>query len=384
MEHLEQQVADRTHDLQRRAIQLQAAAEVGHAAASLRNLDRLLPQVVQLISDRFGFYHAGVFLLDEVGEYASLRAANSEGGQQMLANQYKLKVGEQGIVGYVTSTGEPRIALDVGQDAVHFRNPYLPHTRSEMALPLVSGDRLVGALDVQSTEEAAFTREDVAVLQVLADQVAMAIENARIFEELQASLREVNTLYQRYVQGAWSREELSSRYTGYEYDRSRVSPYQHSLPSEFIRRLQAGRVVTLEPTEDGEGSQRSTLIVPIMLRGQTIGSIGFEVDEPERRWTPEELALVEAVTSQVALAMENARLFEEAQVQARLEQAVRQITEEMRRAVDVESILRKTVLRLGQTIGAPRAYVRLTLPAELPPGNGQEHLPPPPGQHEEG
>lgn len=368
MEGLERQVADRTRDLERRAVQLQAAAEVGQAAASVRNLEELLPQVMQLISERFGFYHAGIFLLDELGKYAVLRAANSEGGQQMLARNYKLRVGEQGIVGYVTSTGEPRIALNVGEDAVHFQNPYLPGTRSEMALPLVAGDRLLGALDVQSTEEAAFTREDIAVLQVLADQVAMAIENARIFEELQTSVRETNTLYQRYSQEAWSQTELGDRPTSYEYDRLQVIPIDRRLPSDVLSRLQAGRVVTLE----GDGDSHSRLIVPIMLRGQAIGSIGFEQDDPDHQWTPEELAMVEAVTSQVALAMENARLFEEAQAQARREQIIRQITEQMRRAVDVESILQTTVTKLGQIMGAPRVYVRLGTQAELGPANGSE------------
>jgi GAF domain-containing protein/HAMP domain-containing protein len=357
--NLEQRVADRTRDLERRAVQLQAAAQVGRAAASVRDVDELLSQVTHLISERFGFYHIGVFLLDDMDEYAVLRAANSEGGQQMLAQGHKLKVGEQGIVGYVTGKGEARIALDVGHDAVHFKNPLLPHTRSEMTLPLIAGGRMLGALDVQSTEEAAFAQEDIAVLQVLADQVAMAIENARLFEELQTSLQEISSLYQRSSQEAWQMV-AGAIPTGYEYDRARVVPIDHRrLSPDVVTRLQAGRVITLEAEQGEDGHRCSTLIAPVILRGQVIGAIGFEEDDPDHQWSPEDIAVVETVTSQVALALENARLFEETQRLALQEQSIRQITEQMRRAVDVETILEITVTQLGQAMGAPRSYVRL-------------------------
>jgi nitrate/nitrite-specific signal transduction histidine kinase len=207
---LEQRVTERTRDLERRAVQLQAAAEVGHAAASIRDLDELLPRVTHLISDRFGFYHAGVFLLDDAGEYAVLRAANSDGGRRMLDRGHRLRVGAQGIVGYVTGAGEPRIALDVGEDSIHFRNPDLPGTRSEMALPLIVGGRVLGALDVQSTEEAAFTQEDTEVLQVLADQVAVALENARLFADAQEALEATRRAFGEMSRRAWE-ETLRAR-----------------------------------------------------------------------------------------------------------------------------------------------------------------------------
>jgi FOG: GAF domain len=169
-------------DLARRTAQLEAASEVARRAAAIRDVQTLLDETVRLISQRFGFYHAGVFLVDEAGEYAVLRAASSEGGQRMLARGHRLAVGEVGIVGYVAGTGKPRIALDVGEDAVFFSNPDLPHTHSEMALPLKVGERVIGVLDVQSVEPSAFTDEDVAVLQTMADQIALAIENARLLQ----------------------------------------------------------------------------------------------------------------------------------------------------------------------------------------------------------
>ena len=187
------QLSARSRDLERRSIQLQAAAEVSRTAISVREPDALLSQVTHLISAQFGFYHTGIFLLDEAGEYAILRAANSEGGQQMLEKGHSLKVGEQGVVGYVTSTGESHIILDVGTDAVHFNNPLLPETRSEMALPLKLGGQIIGALDVQSEKESAFDEGDATVLQTMADQLAIAIENARLLQETQQTVHELST-----------------------------------------------------------------------------------------------------------------------------------------------------------------------------------------------
>lgn len=362
---LEQRVADRTYELARRATHLQAAADVGHAAAALHNLDELLPQVADLIRERFGFYHVGIFLVDEAGEYALLRAAGGEGGQQMLAYGHKLKVGRQGIVGYVTGTGKARIALDVGQDAVHFKNPYLPNTRSEMALPLVAGGRILGALDVQSTVEAAFTHEDIAVLQVLADQVAIAIQNAYLFEELQTSLMETSSLYQRYSQEAWSRLAAGGVPVGYEYDRLRVVPIERRLSPDIVSRLQAGRVVTLKAGANGEETSGSTLIAPIMLRDQMIGAIGFEEDAPDHQWLPEEIALVEALTGQVALALENARLFEEAQARAAREQLIGEITDRMQRANDIDDLVRQTMQELQSTFNASYMVVHMGTEDEL-------------------
>ncbi len=186
--HLRHMVEERTAHLERRTRELQVAAEVARDAALAMNLDDLLEQAVNLIRDHFGFYHAGLFLVDERGEYAVLRAATGEAGRKMLAEHHRLKVGEIGIVGYVTATGEPRIALDVGADAVHFKNPLLPRTRSELALPLKVGDRVIGALDVQSEHPEAFDDEDVAIFQVMADQLAVAIERTRLFEQMRAVL----------------------------------------------------------------------------------------------------------------------------------------------------------------------------------------------------
>ncbi|MCC6191997.1 MAG: GAF domain-containing protein [Anaerolineales bacterium] len=171
---LEAKVADRTR-------QLAAAAEIGRSATSILNTDDLLRQAVALIGDRFDYYHVSVFLLDESGAFAGLREATGRVGAQLKASGYRLPVGSNSLVGWVTANGRARIALDVAGDAVYFQNELLPETRSEAALPLRVGDRLIGALDVQSRSLNAFNQADIEVLQILSDQLAIAIENGRLF-----------------------------------------------------------------------------------------------------------------------------------------------------------------------------------------------------------
>ena len=167
-----------------------------------------------MINREFGFYHVGIFLLDTAREYAVLSAANSDGGQKMLERSHRLKVGETGMVGYVTSTGKPRVALDTGADAVFFNNPDLPETRSEIALPLRVGDEIIGALDVQSTEPNAFSQEDINVASILADQVSIAIQNARQFEETRRALAESNSLSKQFIQTSWSQFTRTNKLEG--------------------------------------------------------------------------------------------------------------------------------------------------------------------------
>ncbi len=169
----------------RRAIQLQVAAEIARDATATLDLDIVLNRAVELVRDRFGFYHAGIFLVDEMGEYAILQAAAGPSREQLLAKRHRLKVGQTGIVGYVTGTGLSRIAQNVGGDEVHYKNPDLPNTRSELTLPLKVGQQVIGALDVQSVQENAFDDEDVTILQILADLLAVAIDHAHLFNRVQ-------------------------------------------------------------------------------------------------------------------------------------------------------------------------------------------------------
>ncbi len=344
---LERRVAERTRDLERRAVQLETAARVSREAAAIRDVEQLLVETVHLISESFGFYHAGIFLLDEMGEYAVLRAASSEGGRHMLERGHKLKVGEVGIVGHVSQTGEPRIALDVGADAVFFNNPDLPDTRSEIGLPLRMRQRVIGVLDVQSTEEAAFSVEDVAVLQTLAEQVALAIDNARLLEESNRALHELEIFYGRQVREVWQGRVDAYRYTG-----GGVEPVPDvAHVSSFVH-------------EDDERQ----LTASIRLRGQTLGAIALRPAPEREAWSPDEISLVEQVTTQVALALENARLLEETMRRAEREQTISDMTSRFTRSLDVDGLLRTAVRELGRVLKIDDVSIHVGTP-EMPPSS---------------
>ena len=338
--NLESRVEDRTHDLQRRAVQLQVAVEVGQAVSALRDLNQLLSRVTELISERFGFYHAGIFLLDDSGEFAVLQAANSTGGQQMLAKGYSLKVGEVGIVGYVTKQREPRIALDVGMDAIHFKNPFLPETHSEMALPLSVGDRVLGALDVQSTMPAAFTEEDVAVLQVLANQVAIAIENVRLLGETQAALELSRRAYGELSREAWL-ERLQAQPLGFHRD-------SHGL------------TLTDQPAQldTGEADDKR-MAVPIQVRGQTIGFIHARKTDRSGEWSVEEAALLNTLVDQLGVALDSARLYEETQERAERERMIGEITGRVRETLDLETVLQTAAREMRRALDLAEVEMRL-------------------------
>ncbi|MGB9777654.1 MAG: GAF domain-containing protein, partial [Anaerolineae bacterium] len=360
---LEDQVAARTADLARRTAQLEAAATVARRAAAIRDVQALLDETVRLISDRFGFYHVGIFLLDERGEYAVLQAASSEGGQRMLARGHRLRVGEVGIVGHVAGTGQPRIALDVGADAVFFDNPDLPRTRSEMALPLKVGERVIGVLDVQSEEPAAFTDEDVAVLQTMADQIALAIENARTLEQMERTVQELERVYGEYTREAWQTVRRTRRWVGRRYRRL-VPESAEELTEEARRALSEGRSVLQPLREEGDGRVTGTLLaVPMKLRGQVIGALNLRFAAPEV--PPEAVQMVEAIADRLALALENARLLEETRRHAERDRRIAEITAKVRASMDPETILRTAARELGAALGVDRVVVHMSPPPSL-------------------
>lgn len=342
--NLEEQVAERTEKLEKRASQLQAVSSVARAIASLQETGALLPEITGLISRQFGFYHVGIFLLDEKNDYAHLTAANSEGGKRMLERQHKLRLDSNSIVGFVTSRGEPRIALDVGADSVFFNNPDLPDTRSEMALPLRIGGRIIGALDVQSTQPNAFTEEDIATLTTLADQVAIAIENARLFSEAREALKASEESFGRYIRKEWSGFAGQAKNTGYLFDGKHTVPLDEKDEREKARSLPNTGRLTLD-NDAGE------LVVPIRLRGQTLGFLEVKPRNGNRKWTQDDLTLLEAAADRAALALENARLVETAQRRATRERTIGEISSRIGAISEMEAIMQTAVEELGRRIG---------------------------------
>ncbi|MBI4759893.1 MAG: GAF domain-containing protein [Chloroflexota bacterium] len=354
--NLETQVAERTQKSEQRTSQLQAVSSVARAIASLQETSLLLPEITRLISEHFGFYHVGIFLLDEAHEFAVLQAANSEGGQRMLKRQHKLRLDTKSIVGYSASRGEPRIALDVGTDSVFFNNPDLPNTRSEMALPLHIGGRVIGVLDVQSVQPNAFTEEDIAVLTTLADQVAIAIENARLFSEARQALKESEQTFARYVKQEWSSFRRQVRNIGYLFDGQRAVPFEERNGRAQTATLpQTGRLSTEK--DSGE------LVVPLRLKGQIIGIIKARPKSMNRKWTDDERILLEAAAERAALALENARLVDSAQRRAARERIISEISSKVGSVSEMDAIMQAAVEELGRRLGSA-AEVTLELENE--------------------
>lgn len=343
---LEKHVAERTaaleegsRQLQNRSAQLQTIAEVAQTAAAIQDIDALLPLVTRLVSERFGHYHVGIFLLDEKDEYAILRAANSEGGQRMLARRHRLRIGQEGVVGFSISQKYAHIALDVGQDAVFFSNPDLPNTHSEIALPLIVGSRVIGALDVQSEHIGAFSSEDAEVLTTLANQVAIAIENARLFEESKRALAELDRTFQRYTQSKWEALSTSGSLKGYLADEEGLRPIDRSRRT--AKRLK------IAPYQ-----------VPIRLRGVTIGTLDIQTGKKPEQYSEDEIAIAEAAAERVALALENARLIEESQRRAATERAIGEITSKISGSVNLRNVLRSTVQELGRVLPGSEVIIQ--------------------------
>ncbi len=353
------EVAERTADLARRSEQLATAAEVAHDAALIQDLERLLLQTVQLVSRRFGFYHTGIFLLEHTRQYAVLRAASSEGGQRMIARGHRLRAGQEGIVGRVTGLGTPHIALDVGSDAVFFDNADLPETRSEMALPLRARGEIIGALDVQSREPGAFDQDDVAVMQTLADQLAVAIANARLFEQLQQSLEAERRAYGEIGRRAWQKLARRQDATLLErrYDPQGILDQVGGRQEEIKRAARTG-----EPAM-GRTPAWPSVAVPVKVRGQVVGVINAvkaaPPDADRRTWTDEEVVLLETLTDQLGAALDGARLYEETQRRAARERLAAEVTGRIRETLDLDTVLRTAAEEMRQALGLSAMTIRL-------------------------
>ncbi len=359
---LEKRVFDRTNELEtsrailqntitkseKQASQLRTISDVSRAISTVQELDTLLPAITRIISDRFGYYHVGIFLLDNNGEYAVLRAANSAGGQRMLAREHKLGVGETGIVGYVAASGNPRIALDTGEDAIFFNNPDLPQTRSEIGLPLRAGEQVIGVLDVQSVEANAFLVEDIDILNVLAGQVSVAIQNAQLFESTNKALAEAQVVSKQYIQEKWQALAKERGALGYRLSGMGIEPITKAEELTEVG-------ITANPLEQN-------LNIPLALRGETIGFLTLK-KQADQYIDPDEVEIVRAVAERMALAIENARLFDDAQRRASKERIIGDISGKISAAINMENILQTAVAELGRAL--PNSEVVIQLEDEL-------------------
>ncbi|MFH1186234.1 MAG: GAF domain-containing protein [Chloroflexota bacterium] len=324
---LQQERATLEQRVDARTLQWRAGLEVGQAANVVHDPEQLTAEVVNLISDRFGYYYAAVFLLNDAGDRAVLHNATGEAGRLLKENKHSLPVSGRSMVGTSISSRQARIALDTDAEAVRFANPLLPYTRSEIAVPLIVGDRVLGALDVQSTSPGAFGQAEIDTLQGMANQVAVAFENARLYQAATQSLGELQAVQRQYIVSAW--QPMAGR-----------EDMQYSLG------------------EDELPSNSPRIDVPLSLRDQIIGEINLA---SESDWTPEQRNLVEAIATQAALALENARLVESTQSTAQREHLLAEITGKVWSSPTLDGILRTAVGELGMALQADRATIELRM-----------------------
>jgi GAF domain-containing protein len=317
---LEERVEARTQ-------QWRAGLEVAEVVNAMRDPDQLVAEVVNRISDRFGYYYAAIFLLDETGERAVLREATGEAGRLLKENRHSLPVSGQSMVGTAISGRRARIALDTDAEAVRFANPLLPYTRSEIAVPLIVGERVLGALDVQSTSPGAFGQAEIDTLQGMGNQVALAFENARLFQESKKNLEDLQAVQRQYIATAW--QPMTGRAD------LQFSMGDADLPADSAR-----------------------IDVPLSLRDQIIGEINLT---SEKEWTPEQRNMVEAIATQAALALENARLVETTQSTAQREHLLAEITSKLWSSPTLDGILRTAVSELGAALQADHATIELRM-----------------------
>ena len=354
-------------ETQRRAGQLNTAAEIARDTSSTLALEALLNRSVNLIRDRYGYYHASIFLLDESGINAQVRASTGRAGEEMKRRAHKLAVGSQSAIGYVTESGTPLVINDVSQNPIHRPNPLLPDTRAELAIPLKIGNRIIGALDVQASEVEAFSPDDVAVLQTLADQIAVAVDNARSYElaqqaisETRQRVQEMSLLFsftQKLASAPMEMTEIATIVTSNfievmdvpEAAISIVRPDSDQLvllmdmvrtedgkdivmkaddrvyhladypaTSKVMQTFQPLVVYAKDPNADPAelaymraNNLYTLLILPLAVKGQAFGIIELESWDRERLYTPEQINLAMTLANAAAVSLENARLYQE-------------------------------------------------------------------------
>lgn len=358
--NLEDRVASRTAELElanqrneKRARQFEAIAQVARATTSNQDLETLLLNLAELIGRQFGFYHVGIFLLDENREFAELQAANSDGGRRMLARGHRLRIGQSGIVGFVAATGKPRITLDVGDDAAFFNNPDLPNTRSEMALPLRAADEIIGVLDVQSSTSNAFQDEDIEVLSTLADQVAIAIQNSRSYETTQSLLKEAQRTSGSILGNAWrTLQTQEDTVIGYRVAEDKLDALNSPLSSTLINKAISSKQIV---KEDGE---RASLAVPIRIHDEVIGVMDIRVPNAHE-WENDEVDIAQAVAERLSLALESSLLLRSTRRRAEIERITADISGKIGATAQFDSILRTAAEELSRVLGGSEVLVQL-------------------------
>ncbi|MCQ3937202.1 MAG: hypothetical protein DPW18_09165 [Chloroflexi bacterium] len=314
---LEQKVQERT-------AQLKKINEIGHAVTSTLDLEELFPQAAQLIETNFQCYYTAFYLLEGGGKWAELKYASGDAGKVLKDNKHRVDAEGKSTVAKAIQTRMGQIASDAAQ--IRLDNPLLPYTRSQLVLPLIVGDTLLGVLDIHSTKENLFQPQDVDAYQNMANNIAVVMENARLFQEARQSLSEMRSAQRQYLRDAW-----------------------HSLTAELDLDYEIG---------DSEAVFGNEIRVPLALRDQIIGQIQMA---NAAEWTSEQKNLIEAIAAQATLALENARLVEESQTTAMQERLTNEIIARIWASPNMDGILQTTVRELGRSLEATEVEIEVSM-----------------------
>jgi GAF domain-containing protein len=382
------------------ALQFETAAEIARDISSSLDLDELLEKAVELIRSRFAFYHAAIFLKDLPGEFVVIREATGDAGAQLKRAGHKLGIGSKSVVGYVAEHGEPLIVNDTARNATYYANPVLPETRAETGLPLKVGDRIVGVLDVQSKQAYAFSDQNLRTLQILADQLAIAVVNSELFAETQEHLAQHRLLHHittTAASGTTLDEALQSAVNGVQVtlggDRVSIlladrekrilmvraavgyasNVFELMIPigsgitgwaAAHRRTLRVNNVLSDTRYIEGSPNTRSEMAIPLLYRSELLGVLNVE-SEQISAYAENDEELLGTLGGSLAAIIANARLLEQIRTQAERERLLFEISDKIRRTTDMETILTTTVSELTRAVGATSAEIRL---GNFPPG----------------
>jgi GAF domain-containing protein len=349
---LEEQVAQRTASLERKATQLETTAEISRLASEMLDPSELMSHSVNLIQARFGFYHVSIFLLDETGLWANLVASTGEAGKALISQHHRLATGSASILGWVTANRLPRVTMDVADDPFYFRNPLLPETRSEMAIPLVAGTRLLGALDIQSTKLGAFTEDDVRAIEAIATELAIAIDSTRLIQETQRQLERFESSYRDLARQSWRR--IARSQGGYDIRIGTPVITRVDGDDGFTTSFEAETKRTPVLSED-----KRELSIPVQMRGEIIATISARRSEDEGAWSEEDIALLQAVAGQTALALESARQYTEEHRRVAELEVINRVSQAVSQHLRLDSLYRVVHAQVNQVLGETDMYIGL-------------------------
>lgn len=358
---LEERVSERTRELTsknqmfvERAQLLNSVVETSRSLLATLGFDQLLPMIVQTVSRQFNYYHVGLYLLDEQKQGGVLVASSSEGGQRMMQRGQQLSLQGYSLVEFAMRTGQIQTVKDIRSDTRLVPDPELANTRAELVLPLTSAQIVIGALDFQADHEMEFTPEYVSILQILADLVTIAVQNSILYDKTQRTLHDAEVSSRQVSAREWSNWVESIKARGYRYDGVRAEP--------------------LKGSNGAFPAQKRMQIIPVRLRGRTIGSLKIKLAEGSPDWSEDDHAIAEAAAERAALALEGARLLEEAKRRAAREAFLSEMAAKLGASFRLDSILRDTVEELGQTLENSTVSFQLIVPS-TPPGRPWDETP---------